>query len=74
MLHINNKFKPVITKTVMEQDYTTSVVPNMQGKGLNELISKIEDLKVRKNHKKRNADMKISFSLKKYNYKLKYPI
>ena len=62
MLHIIQKFKPVITKTAMEQDYTTSVVPNMQGKGLNELNSKIKDLKVRENHKKRNAEKKISFS------------
>ena len=62
MLHINNKFKPVMTKPVMEQDYTTSVVvPSIQGKGLNELISKIKDLKVKENHKKRNLD-KISFS------------
>ena len=58
MLHINKKFKPVMTKPVMEQEYTT---PSIQGKGLNELISKIKDLKVRENHKKRNAD-KISFS------------
>jgi hypothetical protein len=58
MLHLNNKFKPVMTKPVMEQDYTT---PNIQGKGLHELISKIKDLKVRENHRKRNAD-KISFS------------
>jgi hypothetical protein len=58
MLHINQKFKPVMTKPVMEQDYTT---PSIQGKGLHELISKIKDLKVRENHKKRNAD-KISFS------------
>ena len=58
MLHINKKYKPVMTKPVMEQDYTT---PSIQGKGLNELISKIKDLKVRENHKKRNAD-KISFS------------
>ena len=58
MLHINQKFKPVMTKPLMEQDYTT---PSIQGKGLHELISKIKDLKVRENHKKRNAD-KISFS------------
>ena len=58
MLHINQKFKPVMTKPVMEQDNTT---PSIQGKGLNELISKIKDLKVRENHKKRNLD-KISFS------------
>ena len=58
MLHINKKYKPVMTKPVMEQDYTT---PSMQGKGLHELISKIKDLKIKENHRKRNLD-KISFS------------
>ena len=63
MLHINQKFKPVISKTAMEQDYTSSVLPTtMQGKGLNELISKVKDIKIKENHKKRNADKKISFS------------
>jgi len=62
MLHLNTKFKPVMTKPVMEQDYTTSIVPSIQGKGLHELISKIKDLKVRENHKKKNLDNKISFS------------
>ena len=56
MLHINKKYKPVMTKPVMEQDYTTSVVQSIQGKGLNELISKIKDLKVKENHRKRNLD------------------
>ena len=32
MLHINQKFKPVMTKPVMEPDYTTSVVPSIQAK------------------------------------------
>ena len=54
MLHINKKFKPVMTKPVLEQ-----TTPSIQGKGLNELISKIKDLKVK--DKKRSAD-KISFS------------
>ena len=58
MLHINKKYKPVMTKPVMEQDYTT---PSIQGKGLHELISKIKDLKIKENHRKRNLD-KISFS------------
>ena len=62
MLHLNKKFKPVMTKPVMEPDYTTSTVPSIQGKGLNELISKIKDLKIKENHKKRNTDNKISFS------------
>ena len=58
MLHINNKYKPVMTKPVIKPDYNT---PSMQGKGLNELISKIKDLKIKENHRKRNLD-KISFS------------
>jgi hypothetical protein len=62
MLHLNQKFKPVITKTGMEQDYTTSIVPSIQGKGLHELISKIKDLKVKENHRKKTTDNKISFS------------
>jgi hypothetical protein len=53
-----------MTKHVNEQDYTTSVVPSMQGKGLNELISKITYLKIKENHRKLNLDKKISFSLK----------
>ena len=58
MLHINQKFKPVMTKPVIQPDYTT---PSIQGKGLHELISKIKDLKIKENHRKRNLD-KISFS------------
>jgi hypothetical protein len=61
MLHLNKKYKPVMTKPVMKKDYTTSIVPSIQGKKLHELISKIKDLKVKENHRKRNAD-KISFS------------
>ena len=62
MLHLNQKFKPVMTKPVMEQEYTTSIVPSMQGKGLNELISKIKRFKIKENHRKRNLNNKISFS------------
>ena len=61
MLHLNQKLKPVMTKPVMEKDYTTSIVPSIQGKGLNELISKIKDLKIKETHRKKNLD-KISFS------------
>ena len=61
MLHLNQKYKPVMTKPVMEKDYTTSVVSSIQVKGLNELICKIKYLKVRENHRKINAD-KILFS------------
>ena len=62
MLHLNKKIKPVMTKPVMEKNYTTSVVPSIQGKGLHELISKIKDLKVKENHRKKNLYNKISFS------------
>jgi len=45
----------------MEQDYDTSIMPSVQGKGINELISKVKDIKFKDNHKKRNTDNKISF-------------
>ena len=61
MLFINQKYKPVITKSAKEQDYNTSVMPSIEGKGINELISKVKDLKIKENHKKRNTDNKISF-------------
>jgi hypothetical protein len=61
MLFINQKYKPVITKAVIEPDYNTSIMPSVQGKGINELIQKVKDIKIKENHKKRNADNKISF-------------
>ena len=57
MLFIHQKYKPVITKTAMEQDYDTSIMPSVQGKGINELIQKVKDIKVKDNHKKRNSAM-----------------
>ena len=61
MLFINQMYKPVITKPVIEPDYNTSIMPSVQGKGINELIQKVKDIKIKENHKKRNADNKISF-------------
>jgi len=61
MLFINQKYKPVITKTAKDQDYNTSIMPSVEGKGINELISKVKDIKIKENHKKRNTDNKISF-------------
>jgi len=61
MLFINQKYKPVITKSAKEQEYNTSIMPSVEGKGINELISKVKDLKIKENHKKRNTDNKISF-------------
>ena len=43
-----------------------------EGKGINELIQKVKDIKIKGNHKKRNADNKISFELKNIIIKLKY--
>jgi hypothetical protein len=42
-----------MTKPVMEQDYTTSVVPSIQGKGLHELIRKKKFENKRKSQKKK---------------------
>jgi len=65
MLFINKKYKPMITKQMetkedKEQDFT----PNIQGKGLNELIEKVKDMKVKELTKKRktNSNSKISFN------------
>jgi hypothetical protein len=63
MLVVNQKYKPIkqgITKPT-ETDYTTSVMPSVQGKGINELIARVKDMKIKESHKKRNADNKISF-------------
>ena len=58
MLVVNPKYKPVMSKPVkMETDYNSSIV---QGKGINELIQKVKDIKYKENHKKRNVDNKIS--------------
>ena len=61
MLFINHKYKPVIAKPVIEPDCKPSIMPSVQGKGINELIQKVKEIKIKENHKKRNADNKISF-------------
>ena len=78
MLFINKKYKPMITKqsetkedsplrggslrqeTKNKEDFK----PNIQGKGLNELIEKVKDMKVKELTKKRktNSNSKISFN------------
>jgi len=45
----------------MEQDYDTSIMPSVQGKGINELIQKLKTLRLRTITKKKNTDNKISF-------------
>ena len=35
MLVVNQKYKPIKQVKPMESDYTTSVVPSIQGKGIN---------------------------------------
>ena len=61
MLVVNQKYKPIKQVKPMESDYTTSVVPSVQGKGIIELISRVKEMKIKENHKKRNVDNKISF-------------
>ena len=64
MLFNYQKYKPMITKenvSIMEdkQDFKP-----IQGKGLNELIEKVKDMKVKELTKKRktNSNSKISFN------------
>jgi hypothetical protein len=47
-------------------------MPSLQGKGIHELIHKVKDIKIKENHKKRNADNKISFEYINIIIKLKY--
>jgi hypothetical protein len=62
MLFINQKYKPVVTKPIIEPDYNTSIMPSVQGKGINEPIQKVKDIKIKETDKnKKNADNKISF-------------
>jgi hypothetical protein len=66
MLFVNPKYKPIITKPSekTEPEYNTNITPNIQGKGLNELIEKVKDMKVKELNKKRklNSNEKISFN------------
>ena len=64
MLFIHQKYKPMITKenvSIMEdkQDFKP-----IQGKGLNELMEKVKDMKDKELTKKRktNSNSKISFN------------
>jgi len=66
MLFVNHKYKPIITKPVQDKkeiDFNSSIMPSIQGKGLNELVQKVKELKVKEMHKKRHSSTnnKISF-------------
>ena len=59
MLFINQKYKPVVTKPVIEPDYNTSIMPSVQGKGINELIQKVKDIKIKENQKREMRIIKL---------------
>jgi hypothetical protein len=78
MLVVNQKYKPIITKPGVspptagngitslknvEEDYNSSIVSKFQGQGINELIQKVKDIKIKEIQKKRheNSKNKISF-------------
>ena len=64
MLFINKKYKPMMTKQSDTKEKEQDFTPNIQGKGLNELIEKVKDMKVKELTKKRktNSNSKISFN------------
>jgi len=64
MLFINKKYKPIITKQSDTKEKDQVCMPYIQGKGLNELIEKVKDMKVKELTKKRNtnSNSKISFN------------
>ena len=64
MLFINKKYKPMITKEHVSIKEDKQDFKPIQGKGLNELIEKVKDMKVKELTKKRktNSNSKISFN------------
>ena len=71
MLTINQKYKLKIlpkkelNNNVEEIQYNKNIV---NGKGINELIEKVKDIKIKELNKKKNLNKKISFlkNIKKY--------
>jgi hypothetical protein len=78
MLVVNPKYKPIITKPGVSpptagngitsringvEDYNSSIVSKFQGQGINELIQKVKDIKIKEIQKKKheNSKNKISF-------------
>lgn len=78
MLVVNQKYKPIITKSGVPpptagngitshknvgEDYNSSMVSKFQGQGINDLIQKVKDIKIKEIQKKRheNSKNKISF-------------
>ena len=64
MLFIHQKYKPMITKENVSIKEDRQDFKPIQGKGLNELIEKMKDMKVKELTKKRktNSNIKISFN------------
>ena len=64
MLFIHQKYKPMITKEHVSVKEDKQDFKPIQGKGLNELIEKVKDMKVKELTKKRktNSTSKISFN------------
>jgi hypothetical protein len=64
MLTINQKYKiKILPKKELNNDveeiqYNTNIV---NGKGINELIEKVKDIKIKELNKKKNSNKKISF-------------
>jgi hypothetical protein len=56
MIVVNQKYKPVITKPVITKPFQ-EISRNIQGQGLNELIQKVKDMKI----KEKKSNNKISF-------------
>ena len=64
MLFIHQKYKPMITKEHVSVKEDKQDFKPIQGKGLNELIEKVKDMKVKELTKKKklSSNSKISFN------------
>ena len=65
MLTINKKYKiKILPKKELNNNVEEEIQYNkniVNGKGINELISKVKDIKIKELNKKKNSNKKISF-------------
>ena len=72
MLFIHQKYKPMITKENVSVKGDKQDFKPIKGKGLNELIEKVKDMKVKELTKKRNCLQTVRYHLIRIKFKKKY--
>ena len=74
MLFINKKYKPIIPKQSDSKEKEQDFMPNIQGKGLNELIELWKIWKLRNKPRKGKRIQTVRYHLIRIKFKKKYNI